>query len=237
MGAPDEIDELLALGSERPAVVEACTDESAIDDGHLLAYRRGTLDDGARDRVEAHLIGCPHCRDLVAHLEVRPAKRRWAVLVAGAAAFAAAIALFVITPPPKEPIGRYAIVKVEGEDSAFRGDGTQIDGRFNPHSQVTIKVEPTAGRPAASVRVFRLENGLLVDVPASVEAGTSGVFLIRGSGRELFGESTGAKRLVIVAADEGADLSRIAGRTLMAAQSVTTQASWLPVIDVDYRVD
>jgi hypothetical protein len=145
--------------------------------------------------------------------------------------------LFVVTPPPREPIGRYVIARVEGEDSAFRGDSPGGEGTFNPNSQVTIKIEPESGRAASIVRVYRIEESVLVEVPAAVAPGIEGVFLIEGSGRELFGGTSGKKRLVIVAADEGADLSRIAGRTMMAAQSLTTQTFWLTVPEIEYRAE
>src|SRR5687767_10252554 len=109
MGSPDELDSLLELGSDRPPEVEACVDDSAIDDSDLLAYRRGALADDAREKVELHLIDCPFCRDLLGHLEVHRKGRRWPAIVAGAAASIAAAILFVVTPPPREPIGRYSI--------------------------------------------------------------------------------------------------------------------------------
>ena len=239
MGSQDELDGLLALGSQRPPQVEACTDEAAIDDGDLLAYRRGALSEAEKERVEQHLVDCPFCRDLLAHLEVPRRGRRWMAVLVGTAASIAAAILFVGAPPPRDPIGPYAIVDVQGSNAEERGPEEVYRPEaplvFNRNSQVRIKVEAKQGRAASIVRVFRLENGVLVDVPAHIEPGVSGVFLIEGDGHTMFGESAGQKRLVIVAADEGADLSRIAGRTIIAAQALTTQTSWLPLIDVDYR--
>ena len=241
MGSQDDLDDLLALGSQRPAQVEACIDEAAIDDGDLLAYRRGGISEAEKERVELHLVDCPSCRDLLAHLEVPRKGRRWTGVLVGAAASIAAAILFVGAPPPRDPIGPYAIVDVHGTNAKERGPEEVYQPNvplvFNRNSQVSIKVEPKQGRAASIVRVFRLENGVLVDVLAHIEQGVSGVFLIEGDGHTMFGESPGTKRLVIVAADEGADLSRIAGRTVIAAQALTTQTSWLPLIDVDYRTE
>jgi hypothetical protein len=235
MGSPDDLDRLLALGSDRPAIVDACVDEADIDDGELLAYRRGALSEAQREHVERHLVACAYCRDLASHLG-RTRRSRWPAVVATAAAIAAAV-LFVVTPDPKEAIGQYSVVEVRGANSQLRGP-EQVDGRiFGPHSQVEIKVEPSGGRAAEVVRAFRLEQGVLVPANATIEPGVSGVFWIRGSGRDLFGDTAGAKRLVIVAADGGADLSRIEGRTLVAAQSLTAQTSWLPAIEAEYRLE
>src|SRR5688572_29585646 len=101
MSSPDELDRLLALGS--PVSVRAtCVDATGIDEADLLAYRRGVLREEQREAVELHLVSCAFCRDLLAHIEVEPRRRRRWGMIAGAAAVAiAALVLIMATPPPR----------------------------------------------------------------------------------------------------------------------------------------
>lgn len=236
MGSPDDLDRLLALGSEHPPKAE-CADPSAIDEADLLAYRRGMLAEEQRDAVERHLVACAFCRKLVANIEVEPRRARWRWIVGSASAAIVALVLIMVTPPPRDPIGKYAIVEVRGQISSHRAEPDPKAREFRPDSQVAIKIEPEGGRGASIVRAYRIESGVLVELDVAVEAGTAGVFWIKGPGRTWFGGEPGAKRLVILAADPEADLSNVAGRSLASAQALTTQTSWLPLLDVDYRVE
>jgi hypothetical protein len=237
MGSPDDLDRLLALGSERPERPE-CVDASAIDEADLLAYRRGVLAEAEQERIERHLVACAFCRDLLANIQVERRQRApWRMIAGGAAAAIAALVLILATPPPREPIGKYTIVEVRGQIASHRAE-PDAEGRvFRPESQVAIKIEPQGGRGATVVRAYRIEEGVLKQLDVSIEAGRAGVFWIKGSGRELFGGEAGPKRLVFLAADPDADLTNVAGRSLASAQALTTQTSWLPLFDADYRIE
>ncbi len=236
MDSPEDLDRLLSLGSERPAVVEACVAQPPIDPARLRGYRRDTLSSAAREDLERHLCDCPYCRDRVAEIRSAP-PRRWGRAV-GAVAVGAALLILFLRPPHSEPVGSYVLVgSVEGARAALRGDAAVTSGLFLPTSQVAIKIEPAQGRPAAAVAVFRVENGALIPIPAAVDAGVEGVFLLKGSGRTFFGIGSGPKRLLIVAAPAALDLSTLAGRGPAEARSLTASASWLPPVDVRYQDD
>jgi hypothetical protein len=238
MASPDDLDRMLALGAERPTASQ-CADPTAIDEADLLGYRRDTLDDDRRDAVEHHLVACSFCRALVANLEVEPKKSRWMTIAGVAAAAIAASVFLVVTPPPppRDPIGRYGIAEVRGQISSQRAEAETEARVFQPDSQVAIKIEPERGRAATVVRVFRIDGGVLKPLDTEIESGNDGVFWIKGSGRQLFGDEAGKKRLVILAADPDADLSNVAGRPLASAQALTTQTAWLPLFDADYRLE
>ena len=111
-----DVDQLLA------AVPQVQTTEEHLDDGILLAYRRGALSESETARVEAHLADCEACRALLRELaapvpeallvwadkvDVPPAKggrvvRR--VGVAGVVLAAAAAVLLTIGPARPGPL-------------------------------------------------------------------------------------------------------------------------------------
>jgi hypothetical protein len=177
-------------------------------------------------------VDCAFCREHLFEIEV-PRLSGIAYFGAGLA-LAAGFLVYAVsgeTPPPSA----YAVVEVRGQIAELRsGDAPRFAGRtFGAASQVAIKVEPVADPPASAVSVFILDRGLLREVrSASVEGGDAGVFWVRAGGRDLFGETFGKKRIVLVASRAPIDPKVLSGRSL--DDALIEPGLSIVTLDVDY---
>jgi hypothetical protein len=209
----------------------------------VLALGAGRADAEA----EAHLAACAFCRAMAVDaaepagelLVARMGRawggtRRvvWGGLVAGLAIAAAAV-LFMVSGPRTPEIAPYAVEGPLGGVMAARAEGPGSNV-FVPESQVRLVLRPT-GAPAEAAAAFVASPGdPLRRLPDAVlHREPNGTLLLKGSGRELFGDAAGPKRLYVVVAGSADVLARIEGRTADAARSGA--ARWHEV-EVEYRL-
>lgn len=254
---PDALDapEMDAL-IRRAAPAASTEDREAVcpedfDEGLLLAWRAGRLEADAAAAVERHLLACACCRqtlrDLAAEVPAAtlarmdgalPRRRRVAWWVAGGAlAAAAALAFFLLRPKAALP-PEYTVRELSGGVAAVRSDGG--DSRvFLPESQVRLVVVPAAelSGPAPAARVFLSRaGGVLAALPAgAVTRAGSGAVVVAGLGREIFGETPGAREVLVGLAEDGARLEGLAGQSPAAAREVEG-VRWVSVT-VEYRTE
>ncbi len=235
----EEVDGLLA---SLPA--GARPDEAECDDGLLLAYRRGHLDEAATASVESHLVRCRQCRRLLACLAEELDERhvRWAMEQVGPArgarwrwvgpvlAVAAALLVVVLVWPerPGDGLPEYTSTGPLGGVQATRATGEPSDV-FAPHSTLRIDVRPAgpvAGEPPA-VRVFTSRpGGPLKAAPRDVVVpGLGGAFRVEAPAARLCGAQPGPCRVHIAV---GADVTPLAGRPAAEARAAFS-GRWLTV--------
>lgn len=200
-------DELDALLKKRPA--EDARDGSAhVDDGHLLAYRAGTLDSEQTAEVERHLSSCSACRKLLTLLVepvpvefatwasdawpqptpaasvVRLSTWRKAGFGVGGLAAAAAVLLLALPKPPDLDTARYVLEPLRGGRARTRAVATSTAiPEYGPGSLVRAVLRPTRpleddAVPELSITVSR-EGAAPVPVhPFRVERHPSGTMSI-----------------------------------------------------------
>jgi hypothetical protein len=130
-------------------------------------------------------------------------RRSWIGVAAGIVAIAAAL-LFVIVRPPPRDLTSYQIDGPHGLVKIDRA-GTQTD-RVTPESRISLRLlPPEASDEAIFASVYSVEGRTLRRASAKIEA-RRGVFAIEVTGRELFGDAFGPRRMVVVLATDEADL-------------------------------
>ncbi len=221
----------------------ACVATPEFDLGRLLGLAAGRADAEA----EAHLAACAFCRAMAVDaaepagelLVARMGRawggtRRvvWGGLAAGLAIAAAAV-LFIVAGPRTSEIAPYAVEGPLGGVAAARSSDDAGSNVFVPDSQVRLVLRPT-GAPAPAAAAFVSEPGApLRRLPdAALRREPNGTLLLKGSGRELFGDSAGRKRLYVVVAEAPAALADIAGRT---ADDARRGAARWHEVEIEYR--
>lgn len=233
----DRLDRRLAR-TPSPEVVGAC-----VDDGELLAYQRGAL---AADRIEAlerHLAGCGACRTLLRELSqpVSPELRRDAdaallrqaagrrprfwLPVAGLA-LAAAVALFVLRPPPPSPPLLYELEGPLGGIKASRGEGPG-SADFAPSGRIRFLLRPARGGTGrVELHVLRIDAGeRLVDVTGDDWTVTEEGGVRWEAPVEHIAPGPGPTRLAVVLSPSG-PRQDYAKHDLPAAQAADPNATW-----------
>ena len=233
-------DDRILRAAPGPELGEACVGPDELDVGLLVALREGRLGEAQVAEVDAHLLGCAHCRGmlrdlaeplppgLAARLQL-PLRRRWRrpAWSAGAAIVAAAgLALFLLArpqpPPPLAP--DYEVTAYSGMTEEMRGDepGLRSDGTFHRGSRLRFVVAPVAtlSGPAPRARAFVAgpPEGRLRALPAEwlAEAPT-GARLLEADAERVFGEPAGAFIIAIALAVTRESLDALEGRTLAEA--------------------
>ena len=212
----DDLEVLLRAGAARPATVFACVDETDIDHGELIAYRRHAIAPDRSDAIERHLVSCPHCRDLLGAIADEEQSSRVPYWTLVAAAVAAAAALTVVVQTLDDPgVGAYRIGEISGQRSADRSQGVALDA-FSATSQMFVRIEPRFDEePAAHAAAFvrRGDRPLVRIAPEFLTYELGGVFVLEGVALSVLGRDPGAYTLH-VAVSQHDDFAGLEGQRL-----------------------
>jgi hypothetical protein len=240
-----ELDLLLRGASGPPGDASACIDTPEFDLGRVLALHGGLEDAAALDHVARCTFCRAMLADAAVpadDLLVARLSRAWAPAAAteveanatrraassrrglrfgalgGGLALAAGVLFFVLRPGALPPAPEYRLDGPSGGLTEVRADVPESDV-FVPDSQVRLVLRPAGGpTPGAAAALFRLEADarLVALPPALVQAMPNGAFLVEASGRALFGDTPGRKRLALVVAREAATLAPLDGLSVEA---------------------
>ena len=240
-------------GALPPRAGAECIDTPEFDLGRVLTLAGGGEDVAALD----HVARCAFCRAmlrdaavpasdlLVARLNREwpatathaPPSRRLAFgVVGGFLAMAAAVTLLILRPATLTPAPEFSLDGPSGGLMEVRADVPESNV-FVPDSQVRLVLHPKASpQKGTALGLFRVEVGeKLARLPAGLaQVQPNGAWLIEGEGRALFGESAGAKHLLIVVAGDAAALTDLEGRAASALDGRTDLRSY--EIKVEYRL-
>lgn len=225
----DELDRALRRPSASWAEAPATAEAAPVDDGVLLAYLDGRLDEAARDAVEARLADDPEARALLralsaaratpdlaaarraqSALEAQAPKRRVAVWGAVAVAAAAAVVVGVaLWQRPPDPPGVWRVEGPFGGVQAARSADAGAGGVFLPHSRLRVDLVP-AVPPTSDVQVaayVAAPGDPLRRLPSpAVEVHASGALRVTGRADALLGMPPGPRTLWVVVGPAAADL-------------------------------
>jgi hypothetical protein len=230
-------------------------DDEHVDDGVLVAWRAGRLDEPQTASVDRHLADCRPCRALALELSVpvpeslartavelgtarsrpRPTFAPYAA-VAGLLAVAA-LAVVFLTRPPSEGQGPVQGWQVRGPlgglADARSTDDDRVTHQFAPGATLRVLVEPGPGATEdAQIEPYSVDaDGRLGATPGlRVERGPTGIVRLSGLVSEIFGGRTGPVRLAVVLRPPGGP--GLNERPLEQARSNTTEAQWF-VLDLE----
>lgn len=231
-----------------------------IDDGILMAWRAGQVDDTTRAAVDAHLAACPPCRALLVELaepvpeslleaaetrgrallpRVAPSPpRRRVVWVAPLLAAAAALVWVLLRPaPPAEhpTVGGWSLTALEGGLAAARDPKRPGSNVFTPDGRIKLLLTPGPGGPGeASAEVYLLgSEHTLRPAPGLVrETGPTGIVRFTGLAADVFGQEYGPHILFVLIDRPHGDT--VTGRSPDAARAARPDAQWIEVA-VEYR--
>lgn len=191
-------------------IPDGTPDSDHVDDGLLIAYVRGTIDEARREDIDRHLTSCADCRALVADYgdPISPETKAWAKEklatghrrrwpVATGVAVAAAVLLFAFLPRPKTDTDRvpeYEIAAMLGGVAKMRGPAVG-GGVFVPTSRVRWILRPTGAKmPDAHLRVFVARGDRIVEVATpAYDRGASGTIRFESNAEDLLGREFGAR--------------------------------------------
>ena len=239
--------------------------ESAhLDDGVLVAWRGGALDDGRVAAVEGHLARCSACRALARELaepasdlfldrvrrigrtgSAAPERPRWirratlAVPFLAAAGVLTAVFLLAHGPPPPgdAPVSGWRLEGPFGGLADARNKPERPSPIFTADSQIRLLLRPDSGSAGPGTQ----------PVTVLLAHGLGPLRAVRGLRSET--GPTGIRRLegpaaavlgpelgpaTLVLVVGGPDASALDGLTLAAARSEWPAAQWLTV-EVEYR--
>jgi hypothetical protein len=237
------------------ATAEPLDDDEHVDDGVLVAWRAGRLDEPQTASVDRHLADCRPCRALALELSVpvpeslartavelgtarsrpRPTFAPYAA-VAGLLA-AAALAVVFLTRPANEGQGPVQGWQVRGPlgglADARSTDDDRVTHQFAPGATLRVLVEPGPNATRdAEVEPYTVDaDGLLRAAPGlRLERGPTGIVRLSGTISEVFGGRTGSVKLAVVLRPRGGPA--LSERPLEQARSNTTEAQWF-VLDLE----
>jgi hypothetical protein len=243
---------LRRLPSAAPSLPD---DDEHVDDGVLVAWRAGRLDEPQTASVDRHLSDCRPCRALALELSVpvpdslvrtavelgtarsrpRPTFAPYAA-VAGLLA-AAALAVVFLTRPPSEGQGPVQGWQVRGPlgglADARSADDDRVTHQFAPGAILRVLVEPgpNATRDAeVEPYVVDGEGRLRAATGLRLERGPTGIVRLSGTVSEVFSGRIGSARLAVVLRPRGGP--GLSERSLEQARSNTTEAQWF-VLDLE----
>lgn len=228
------LDARLRAASARAPMGGDADDAAHVDDGVLLALVAGRLTDDAAVGVEAHLVSCADCRDLLAEL-ARPvpeaslsaalgafptappaaSSRRYVARIIGVVGVLAAAVLLAVgvggpkSHPDFDWVAGYRAEALVGGVQGVRTAAERLpESRdFLPDSDVRWVIRAQDTTPAAAASVFvGPAGGALRRVEAALELGTDGTLALRALGADLLGPEPGEKLLVVAVGREPIDL-------------------------------
>jgi len=220
-------------------------------EGELLAWQTGELDDAPLQQLESHLARCRGCRELAFQLTqpVEESFRRWAgeqliprrggsrvrhtAWAGGALAAAAVVALLVWLPGNDQALpAAYTLEGPLGGVQQLRRAAAAPSDLFLPTSQLQLFLRPSGDavpeRPVA-VRAFVSRPGQpLVMLPDRLLVqGEGGVWVLEGSGQELFGSEPGPRTLHLALSASPRELEGLGGLPPAQARRHGKTVRWL----------
>ncbi len=217
-----------------------------VDDGKLIGYRDGRLDEEEAATVEAHLATCRDCRELLDELAApidealldrarqaaRPRERRWWGPAFGALALAAAVVVGFLLPRGAA-LPHYDLEGPFGGLSEVRGAAPAKD-IFVPTSRVKVILRPAEPTDDVSLSVFVVEHDGTLRSPSmvGVTRGTGGGFRMEYVASDLFERTFGERKLLLVVSDDRVEVREPV--TMDELRRRFSSAQWFEVT-LDYR--
>lgn len=225
----------------RPPQIEG----ELMDDGLLLGYLAGALDDDGVEAVEAALVESGPARAQLralaaAQTALGPAEfaaaesafpkgtsarwTRWAAI--GGALAAAALVFFFVRPADPGvswrmdgPRGGVQLKRAEKVESTV----------FLPHSKFSVDLVPSGEADQLPVRVYVVAQDQLQQRTTTVTRSAQGAIQVVATGQTLFGDQPGQRRVWIVLGDPALDK-----RPTSAIDALDMPAF---KVDIDYRLE